>query len=64
MLTQKQVANILGLSTRTVQRMTALGLLRGMRYVGVRATRYDADDITSWLKRTGDRRRQVATKRY
>lgn len=49
-MTQAEVADLLGVTTRTVRKYTALGQLTAYR-VGARLLRYDAAEVEHFLRR-------------
>jgi excisionase family DNA binding protein len=51
LLTREQVAALLGLSARTVKRMTAEGAIPGVRRPYGRAVRYSRVEIEAWVAR-------------
>jgi excisionase family DNA binding protein len=65
LLTAREVADLLGVTSETVLRYTRQGLLRGIRLPGtVRGRlRYRSDDIDAWLEQhetAGDGDREVS----
>lgn len=48
-LTKKEVAKILGISTKTVERNSKKGILPSPAYVGERSPRWNADSIYAIL---------------
>ena len=57
LLTAREVADELGVTTRTVLRWTRAGVLPGYR-IGGRALRFRADEVAGWL---AERRTREAT---
>jgi excisionase family DNA binding protein len=51
LLTKEQVAELTGLGVRTVERLTARGVLRGVRPAGMRCVRYRREDVEDWVRR-------------
>jgi excisionase family DNA binding protein len=48
-LSRNQVAQLAGLSVRTIERLDAIGVLRGFRPGGRRAVRYHRNEVLRWI---------------
>lgn len=55
LLIQKEAAAVLGVSTRTLRRLTRNKAIRAHRLTDIRGIRYALDDLEAWLAKQGRR---------
>jgi len=50
LLTKLQVAQLAGIGVRSVERLTARGVLRVVRPAGMRCARYRRSEVVAWIE--------------